>query len=263
MVVQSIAARRRSPASLLAAAVVTTLPAQAEVWTVPAGCQIFLTVQSKECRVSNYYRCAGEPQGYRWQADFDPEGLKLLTQIDAETVPVKISDPRAGTEWVMDPTSAMRPDLDALLNQRVAMADYRMVERGGTVALMRGFRQQVPNSDEAGAPPAIVTIDGVTLQSVIFNLDRSGSDGVVNSVRMGTEYLNAEWQLVFSGPEQRSKPDDVSAFTDSDDSPVDFIFPGEPEFGTTRPTEDCELLLTQLIPANVSTLIQDNKGLLP
>ncbi|MES2815358.1 MAG: hypothetical protein V4720_10720 [Pseudomonadota bacterium] len=259
----SLVSPRRTFAWALAAVAATAMPAQAEAWTAPPGCQVFLTVQSKECRVSNHYRCAAEPEGHRWQADFDPEGLQLLTQTDAETVPVQIIDPRAGTHWVMDPVSPMLPTLTGLLTERAAYPDYRMIERKGDVAQVRGFRQRVPESGEVGAPQATVTIDGVTLQAVLFNLDQSGGNGSVQNIRMGTEYLHSEWRLVFAGPEQWSKPGDLSAVRDGDRSPVDFIFPGEPEFGTTHPTEDCELLLSELIHATVPTLIEDSKGLLP
>jgi hypothetical protein len=230
-----------------------TSPVYPEEWTVPAGCKLYLTVQSKECIVSNHYRCSGDPEGYRWQADFDPKGLKLLTQTDAEAVPVRIDDPRASRQWLLDAGSTTLPTVSAVLIERVTYPDYRMIGNNGETTQIRGFRQQVPESTEAGAPLADVVIDGVPLKAIMFNIDRSGVDGAVQSLHVGTEYLQSEWRLVFPGPEQRSEAGNLSAFRDGDRSPVDFIFPGEPGFGTTQPTEDCELLLTELSSAPTVT----------
>ena len=72
----------------LAAAVILpllwTAPAQAAGFTPPEGCTGWMTVQSKSCRVSNYYKCSADAPGDQWRADFDQEGVYFLSQINAE-----------------------------------------------------------------------------------------------------------------------------------------------------------------------------------
>ena len=49
----------------------------------PAGCSVFLTVQSRGCRVSNNYTCAADAAGDKWRADFDQEGLFFLRRTES------------------------------------------------------------------------------------------------------------------------------------------------------------------------------------
>ena len=54
---------------------VLAVDAQAGTFTPPEGCTAFLTVQSRQCRVSNYYTCSGDAPGDQWRQDFDQEGV--------------------------------------------------------------------------------------------------------------------------------------------------------------------------------------------
>ena len=235
----------------------------AEAWSVPAGCETFLTVQFRECRVANFYRCGADPEDQVWRADFDPEGLLLLTLTDADTVPLRIIDPRAETDLRLDPGSQYSPSLAALLAQPWVNIEYRMIDQSGQGDKFLGMRSRLPASDKLPIKFSSVTIDGVVLEEVIFNVGRGSVSGDYVQVRQGVEYVQLDWRLVFSGPEEHSLPGNLEAFSDVDQSPVDFIFPGEPDFGTTRPTEDCELQLSELALPTVSNLTQPTKGFLP
>src|SRR5690606_21121627 len=72
-------------AAALAGPLAMATPALARTWTAPEGCEIFLTVQSKLCRVSNHYRCGSDDAGDQWRADFDQEGLFFQSRINFET----------------------------------------------------------------------------------------------------------------------------------------------------------------------------------
>ncbi|MES2540831.1 MAG: hypothetical protein V4583_09625, partial [Pseudomonadota bacterium] len=59
---------------ILACLTTPAAPALAGTWDAPEGCEAYLTVQSKQCRVSHFYRCAADNPGDQWRADLDQEG---------------------------------------------------------------------------------------------------------------------------------------------------------------------------------------------
>ena len=61
--------------ALLIAFFMTTSAHAQNVFTPPEGCTGFLTVQARNCSVSNYYKCAADPAGHQWRADFEVEGV--------------------------------------------------------------------------------------------------------------------------------------------------------------------------------------------
>lgn len=253
--------------SLVGATVVclsVATPGAAEGWSAPEGCETFLTVQFRECRISNYYRCAAEPAGHVWRADFDVEGLRLLTLTDAETLPLRQIDPREGTDYRLDTRSIALPSQSSLLSERTSIVEYRMVDPAGEGEAYIGLRFRITAQDQLPVTYSAVTIDGVELQEVAFNLTRGTVAGVVIQERSGTEYVHSDWRLVFSGPEQTTVPGNLSKRVRADRSPVDFIFPGEPKFGSTMPIEDCELLLSQAdIAYSKPTFPSDREGMMP
>ncbi|MDP3194034.1 hypothetical protein [Tabrizicola sp.] len=249
---------------MAASCLAVAAPAKAEVWAAPAGCETFLTVQFRECRISNYYRCAAEPEGHVWRADFDVEGLRLLTLTDAETVPLRQIDPRGGTDYQLDAGSVGLPSQSSLQSERTSIVEYRMVDPAGLGEMSVGLRFRVTVPDRVPVTYSAVTIDGIELEEVAFNLTRGSVDGLVIQERSGTEYVQSDWRLVFSGPEQTTIPGNLSKHVQADRSPVDFIFPGEPKFSSTMPIEDCELLLSQADIANSKpTFPSDLEGMMP
>jgi hypothetical protein len=248
--VQDMVINRQSIASAAAGACVLlgvgiTLPAEAEAWTAPQGCVVFLTVQAKQCWLSNHYRCALDPDGQTWRADFDPEGLKTLTLTDGKTVPLQILDVRAGRSLTLDPLSRAKPEMpDPTSAPSVSYLDYFMVQKNREPAYFWGMRQLLPASEDLPVVLSTVTIDGVVLNEVIFSLSRGNEPGVPIEQRRGKEYFHPDWRLVFAGPQQVSVDKGLTEFADDDRSPVDFIFPGEPGFADTKPTEDCELMVS-------------------
>ncbi|MDZ7909934.1 MAG: hypothetical protein U5N10_18115 [Gemmobacter sp.] len=66
---------------VLTMALAVPATAQAGSFIAPEGCETFLTVQSRGCRVSNHYRCTADQPGDQWRADFDQEGVYFLSRI--------------------------------------------------------------------------------------------------------------------------------------------------------------------------------------
>ncbi|MES2540834.1 MAG: hypothetical protein V4583_09640 [Pseudomonadota bacterium] len=187
-----------------------------------------------------------------------------MTLTDAETVPLRQIDPRRGTDYQLDTGSVGLPSQSSLQTERTSIVEYRMVDLSGLGEMFVGLRFRVTVPERLPVTYSAVTIDGIELEEVAFTQTRGSVDGVVIQERSGTEYLQSDWRLVFSGPEQTTIPGNLSKQVQADRSPVDFIFPGEPKFGSTMPIEDCELLLSQADIANSKpTFPSDLEGMMP
>jgi len=70
----------------LAPALLALLPVgvSAQTFTLPAGCEAFVTVQSKDCNVSHHFICEGDPDGHQRRADLDENELVYVGRIDSE-----------------------------------------------------------------------------------------------------------------------------------------------------------------------------------
>lgn len=224
----------------LTLASLTPLPAlAANQWAAPQGCEVFMTVQSKECRVSNHYRCTGDAPGDQWRADFDQDGIFFQSRINSEA------------EWVesfeLNPTirqellpGAMDP---ASFSDLVASGRddfiFRLSKEGGEESDVRGFDRLTGQN---------VVIDGITLLETEYGFEESDASGSVLRQSRGREYIHPEWRLFFSGP---SEWWDGTAWLPVDGSPVAFIFPGEPGFAATEPLFNCDPVLSLGLPEGV------------
>ncbi|EAQ12668.1 hypothetical protein RB2654_15320 [Rhodobacterales bacterium HTCC2654] len=90
-------------------------------------------------------------------------------------------------------------------------------------------------------------IDGMTLDIVQTQLQILTEDGSVEYQSRGVQYLNRELGLFFLGPEEVL--DDTGEATPYDNSPVDFIHPGEPGFAQTLPLYECDQQKAGFTPA--------------
>ena len=88
---------------ILACLTAPAAPVLAGTWTAPAGCDAFMTVQSKSCRVSHYYRCSADAPGDQWRVDMDQEGAFFFSRIDREGQWVESFDP---VRQMLDPGAA-------------------------------------------------------------------------------------------------------------------------------------------------------------
>jgi hypothetical protein len=205
-------------------------PALAGTWTAPEGCEIFMTVQSKGCRVSNHYRCTGDTQGDQWRADFDQEGLFFQSRINFET------------EWVesfdIDPPVVQRladkedpARFSELLSSGVDTFAFGLTRSDGADSRVRGFDRLTGRS---------VTIDGVVLEETEFDFEEQDLAGNVLRRARGNEYISRDRRLFFAGPGETDLGD--GQWLPIDGSPVDFAFPGDKGFATTQPIYDCDAL---------------------
>jgi hypothetical protein len=216
---------------ILACLTASAAPVLAGSWTAPEGCEVFMTVQSKSCRVSHYYRCEADSPGDQWRVDMDQEGPFFYSRIDYEAQWVESYDP---VRQVLDPNPADPASFSELLASGIDTWDFTLSKDDGTGSRATGFDRLTGD---------LVQIDGIGLRQTEVEFNEYGRDGSVLRRGRGTEYLHPEWRLFFAGPGETDLGD--MQWLPIDGSPVDFIFPGEEGFLATQPIHDCDSLTAQ------------------
>lgn len=224
---------------ILMAAVALPTPALAGSFTPPEGCTTFMTVQARQCRVSNHYKCSADTPGDQWRADFDQEGPYFVSRINAEAEWVESYDlGEAAVRQTLDPNPADPASFSELLSSGTDTFAFNLSRDNGEQTRVTGFDTLTGRS---------VTIDGVTLAETEFEFTETDPNGVVLRQSRGREYIHPEMRLFFSGPSEWRGPD--GDFLPTDGSPVTFLFPGEPGFAATEPLFDCDPLMTRATPS--------------
>jgi hypothetical protein len=203
-------------------------PALAGTWTEPAGCEVYVTVQSKACRVSHHYHCSADTPGDQWRVDMDQEGTFFFSRIDREGQWV---ESLGATRQTLDPFPADPASISALLAQGIDTADFFVTNDDGSSSRYSGF-DRLTGSE--------MVIDGVTLLQTEIDFTEYTADGTVLGRARGREYIHPDWRTFFAGPGERDLGD--GQWLPIDGSPVDFIFSGEPGFLSTQPIYDCDVL---------------------
>jgi hypothetical protein len=228
---------------LLACLSAPTAPALAGTWGVPEGCEAFMTVQSKACRVSHYYKCSADAPGDQWRVDMDQEGPFFYSRIDHEAQWVESYDP---IKQVLDPAPTDRASFSELLSSGIDTWDFNLSKEDGTGSRAAGYDRLTGQS---------VVIDGITLSQTEVDFTEYDLAGNVTRRSRGTEYLHPEWRMFFAGPGETDLGD--GQWLPIDGSPVEFIFPGEEGFLATQPKYDCDALtaeapsVPQILPASL------------
>lgn len=203
-----------------------------ETFSLPAGCTGFLTVQGKDCAVDHHFTCEGDPAGHKQRVSLDEEGITYLGTIDEETQWVQSFHPRSQHSERLEPSPTDPASFADLTQNGVDTYDFRTL------------------SDEIGATRFVgadqltgrtVVIDEIALEETNYQITAFNEAGDEIWSSKGTEYINREWQMFLSGPGRVTVPGDVY---DEDDSPVEFIFPGEPGFLSANPKHGCGVVLS-------------------
>ena len=207
--------------------------ADAGTFTPPEGCTAFLTVQSRQCRVSNYYKCSGDAPGDQWRQDFDQEGVFFRSRIDSETQWIESFDQNPEVRQTLDPGAEDPASFSDLLAKGQDDFAFGLTKDSGEKTRVRGYDKLTGQS---------FVIDGMTLKQTEFKFVETDTEGNVLRQSMGNEFVSPELRTFFSGP---SEWDDGTGYVPIDGSPVQFISPGEPKFGTTQPIFDCDTVVSQ------------------
>lgn len=202
-------------------------------FTPPEGCTTWLTVQSRACRVSNYYKCTQDPPGDQWRTDYDQEGPFFLSRIDREAQWIESYDLNPTVRQTLDPNPEDPASFTELLGGVDTFA-FNLTRDDGTRSRVRGFDRLTGNT---------VVIDGITLQETAYEYEERDPLGKLMRQARGNEYIHPEWRNFFAGP---SEWDGGEGYVPINGSPVQFIFPGEPGFAATEPLFECDAVLSSL-----------------
>jgi hypothetical protein len=206
-------------------------PALAGTWTVPEGCEAFMTVQSKACRVSHYYKCTADAPGDQWRVDMDQEGPFFYSRIDHEAQWLESYDPE---KQVLDPAPSDPASFSELLASGIDTWDFTVSKADGTGNRAAGYDRLTGQ---------VVVIDGITLSQTEVDFTEYDFAGNVTRRSRGTEYLHPDWRMFFAGPGETDLGD--GQWLPIDGSPVEFVFPGEEGFLSTQPKYDCDALTAE------------------
>jgi hypothetical protein len=205
-----------------------TSPAFAGTWTPPAGCEAYVTIQSKACIVSHQFRCERDPEGDQWRVDIGQQGELFYSHIDSEG---QWLESFGSTRQVLDPAPTDPASITELLAEGIDTGEFSVSRDDGTASRFSGFDRLTGQE---------VVIDGVTLLQTEVDYteyDRAGT--VVGRVR-GNEFVSADWRSFLGGKGEHDLGD--GKWLPMDASPVEFAFPGEEGFLATQPKFDCDVV---------------------
>lgn len=208
------------------------MPVGAQTFSLPAGCEAYVTLQQRSCLVTHNFRCAGDPEGHQQRVDITDQGPIFVSRTDAEGRWIEsygvLNGRRSRLGEETDPAS-----LTELVTEGRDDFDFFTTDTSGQRT------RYVGHDGVTGAP---VTIDGVTLLPTEFVMRVEDASGTLLWETVGEEFVHPEWRTFVSGRrEVRSADGSVSRL---DNTPVEFVFPGEPGFLTSEPKYGCGDLLS-------------------
>ncbi len=221
--------------TLLVAIGLTATPAFSQIaatFSLPAGCEAWVTVQAKDCTVEHNFTCEGDPVGLKQRVTLDEEGMTYLGATDDESQWIRSFHPRSGHTEQLEDNPRDRASLTELIETGIDTYDFR------TLSPELGATRFVGQDSLTGR---VVTIDGVTLEETQFNITAYAEDGTELWSAEGNEYISRDWRMFQAGPGTVTTPRETY---EEDDSPVEYIFPGEPGFLSVNPKHGCGLTLS-------------------
>lgn len=213
-------------------------PATAKTFTPPQGCEVFMTVQARQCRVSNHYRCTQDAEGDQWRADFDQDGLFFMSRINGEAEWVESYDMgNPVVRQTLGPNPQDRASFSELVSSGADSFAFGLSDDTGAQSSVTGYDRLTGRT---------IVIDGISLRETEFEFTETDPSGTVLRQSRGNEYIHPDWRLFFAGPSEWNGGD--GNFLPLDGSPVEFVFPGESGFATTEPLFDCDAVMSSLSP---------------
>ena len=216
--------------TLLAFCGLMALPASAEVYRAPEGCEAFLTVQMRSCGVSLFWRCDNRPD-VTWELHAHGEGPFSLSVYDTEYQWLDTLIYVDGTRERLLLPAEDPASLSELLETGTDSYSFVVAERGLQIS------DDVRYSGYDRLTGETVVIDGVELLRTEFET-RAVSETTDEEIyrSSGNQFVYAEEHIFFSGTDVFVQGDLVD---EGDMTPVQFITPDEPAFGDIAPVFGC------------------------
>lgn len=206
-------------------------------FSLPPGCEAFVTVQSRGCTVSHHFTCESDPEGLQRRVDLSEEGMVYAGAIDRETQWIESFHFLSGHSERLAPNPADPASFTNLLQTNLDTFDFE------TLSDEVGTQRYVGQDRLTGET---VTIDGVDLLQTEYQIVAYAADGTEMWRSTGNEYISPEWRMFMSGTSEVTTPDDS---WEDDGSPREFIFPGEDGFLSASPKFDCGVVMSSWSPA--------------
>lgn len=220
--------------TLAAITCVTTPVAAQEVFSLPAGCDAFLTIQGADCSVDHHFICEGDPEGHKRRVSLDERGMTYLGTTDDETQWIGSFHPLSGHSERLEDTPADPANLTELLATGQDSYDFQ------TFSDEVGTTRYVGQDTLTGR---MITIDDVTIAETEFNITAFDQNGEELWQSKGNEFVSDRWRMFLSGTSVTTTPRDTF---ERDGRPVEFIFPGEPGFLSANPKHGCGVMMSSL-----------------
>ncbi len=215
--------------SLAGPAVAQERPA---TFSLPAGCEAFLTVQSESCQVDHHFTCEGDPTGHQRRVSLDEEGVTYVGEIDAETQWISSFHVLSGHHERLESNPAEPASISDLIAFGVDDYDFR------TLSDEIGTTRYVGQDTLTGRE---ITIDGVILSETTYDITAYDAEGNEVWSSQGREFISREWRMFLPGTGVVTTPDGQY---DKSNRPVEFIFPGEPGFLSSSPKHGCGVAIS-------------------
>lgn len=215
------------------ALILLSAPAGAQTFSLPQGCEAYATAQLRSCEVQHFFTCDNDAEGLQRSVAFKEEGMTYSGIIDAETQWVQSWHLTAGiNEQLMD-GAADPASLTELLETGVDTYDFR------TDSAETGMTRFIGQDRLTGRT---VTISGVTLDETEYTMRVLSAEGAEMWRTAGNEFVSRDWRRFLPGTGV-TQADDTSF--EADDTPVEFIFPGQPGFLSVNPKHGCGAVMSK------------------
>jgi hypothetical protein len=211
----------------LTCAVLAAGPLAAQEFSLPQGCEGYLTIQSTSCSVAHYFTCEDDAPGQQRRATLDEEGLTYVGMISGEAEWLESFHLRSGHTERMSPRSTDPMSMSELLANDLDTWDFITESREIGDTQYVGFDRLTGEA---------VEIDGIALLRTQYALTAYDADGNETWKSEGSEFVSEQWRMFIGGTSTYITSDDSF---DSDDTPVEFIFPGEPGYLSVNPKFGC------------------------
>lgn len=220
-------------AALVLMGVTLAMPADAQTFAPPEGCDGVLTVQSRSCLVTHVWTCEGDAKGEQWIALFNRVGPFNIRKVDEDFQWLETYYAQDGKVETMVLPAADPPNLTELFETQTDTYDFVIQNNiGEPDERVRGFDLLTGET---------VVIDGEELLATEFGYEVVLPDGEVSYRGAGAQFVSERHRLFFLGTSWSAEdPDDVM-----DASPVDFVYPGEPGFFASSPIYECGTVPTR------------------
>ena len=212
---------------LAAPAVAQDAPA---TFSLPAGCDAFLTVQTESCQVGHHFTCQGDPEGHQRRVTLDEQGMTYVGEIDGETQWISSFHVLSGHRERLESNPVERASISDLIQTGVDDFDFR------TLSDEIGTTRYVGQDTLTGRE---ITIDGVTLAETTYDITAFDEAGNEIWSAQGREFISRNWRMFLSGTGTVTTPEGQY---ERSNKPVEFIYPGESGFFSDRPKFECNVI---------------------